>query len=207
AAEVHELLGTVTKPVVVGAGAIDPDGGPPAVNAPADHLVTCPGRGAARLDRDPRVDREDAAPAHRARGIDLHDRLGRPGRIGRLARGTALELPPVRSRALEHRAPDERREEQQAEPARTAVAHPPSSSRTAAKGRPYRLPKQMCTAIFAFTPSTARFTPLLNWGAAPAYMPLWGSSIWMKSQPAATSARHSAVTIATRSASSVSLSR
>src|SRR5439155_234077 len=47
-AEVHELLGTVTKPVVVGAGAIDPDGGPPAVNAPADHLVTCPGRGAAQ---------------------------------------------------------------------------------------------------------------------------------------------------------------
>src|SRR3989454_10042355 len=47
---------------------------------------------------------------------------------------------------------------------------------------------------------------LLNWGAEPAYMPLWGSSIWMKSQPAATSARHSTLTIATRSASSVSLS-
>src|SRR2546426_4410660 len=57
----------------------------------------------------------------------------------------------------------------------------------------------MCTAIFAVTPSTARFTPLSKRGAVAAYMPLWGSSIWMKSQPAATSARHSALTIATRS--------
>src|SRR5438093_316932 len=48
----------------------------------------------------------------------------------------------------------------------------------------------MCTAIFAVTPSTARFTPLSKRGAVAAYMPLWGSSIWMKSQPAATSAHH-----------------
>src|SRR3989442_15881059 len=32
----------------------------------------------------------------------------------------------------------------------------------------------MCTAIFAVTPSTARFTPLSKRGAVAAYMPLWG---------------------------------
>jgi hypothetical protein len=69
------------------------------------------------------------------------------------------------------------------------------------------LPKQTWTAIFAATPSTARFTPVANCGAWLAYMPLCGSSIWMKSAPAWTRARHSALTIATRSASSVSRSR
>src|SRR5262249_53930891 len=53
------------------------------------------------LHRDPGVDREEAAPADRARGVDLDDRLAHRRRIGRLARRAPLELPEVRPRALE----------------------------------------------------------------------------------------------------------
>src|SRR5438094_144321 len=102
APEVDELQGAIAEPVVVGARPVHAHRGGAAVDPPADHLVAPVGVRPAWLHRDPGVHREDAAPAHRARRVDLHDRLLRERGIRRLPRGAALELPPVAPRAPEH---------------------------------------------------------------------------------------------------------
>ena len=75
-AEIHELFRALAEPVVVGTGAVLAHGGQAAVDAPADDLVARVERRRTSLDRDPRVDAEDATPAEGAGGVHLDDGLG-----------------------------------------------------------------------------------------------------------------------------------
>jgi len=110
AAEVHEEIGSAAEPVIVGAGAIDADGLHAAIDPPADHLVAGVRRRVARLEGDPRVYGEEAAPADGAGGVDLHHRLRRGGRSRGLAGRLARELGPVAAGALDGRAAGDRGE-------------------------------------------------------------------------------------------------
>ena len=95
---------------------------------PADHLVHGEGGCAARLDRDPRVHPEVAAPAPGAGRVHLHHRLGHRGRVGgepdRLAaRGAPLGGGP--------RVPGALRAEEPRERERDSVHRPPPPPRHA----------------------------------------------------------------------------
>ena len=74
--QVDEQHGPGAEPVVVGPHAVDADRRRALIHAPADDLVARVRGGAARLHDDPRVNREETAPAHRAGRVHLQDCLG-----------------------------------------------------------------------------------------------------------------------------------
>src|SRR4030095_16785175 len=108
---------------VVGSAPVDANRRRAAADAPAHYLVAGVGLGVARLDRDPGVDGEEAAPADRPGGVHLDDRLAGGRWIGCLPGWTALELPEVRPRAFQQATAGQRDQHDE----RYEQLHPPNS--------------------------------------------------------------------------------
>src|SRR5688572_4761960 len=82
AADIGQQLRTASEPATVGRTLADAYSAAPAPYVEAGHFVNGERGGVCGLRRDPGMHAKVPAPAHRARGVDLHDRLATDGRIG-----------------------------------------------------------------------------------------------------------------------------